>query len=411
MKHDCLAITDARLLTMAGRRPRRGMGMGDLGIIPRGGVLIRDGRVEKVWRAEEEGPDLEGVYTVDARGAVVMPAFVDCHTHACWCGDRLDEWCRRIAGEPYLEILASGGGIMSTVRSVREEKERTLAEIVAEHAGVARSHGTCLMEVKSGYGLTKEHELKMLRAIVASQGMSPIGIVPTALLGHAIDNSVPGFVERTIEETLPAVHALLPGAAVDAFCEQGAWSVEQTLKLLRAAQHLGHPVRVHADQFNSLGMLREAVKLGARSVDHLEASTPEDLEYLAQSDTFAVGLPYCGLHMADGRYADLRRVADAGGAVCIASNFNPGSAPSLSMPLAIALAVRFCGLTPREAIVAATINPACLLGDDSRGAIVPGARGDLLMLRSTDERDLAHAIGDDPIRMVVAGGRMMSRRA
>jgi imidazolonepropionase len=269
--------------------------------------------------------------------------------------------------------------------------------------------GTTTVEVKSGYGLTAEHELKMLRAIghiaqPAAEG-DGVRVTATALLGHALDPDFTpqGFVEETIGRTLPQVSAAFPGITIDAFCERGSWDLSDCTRLFTAARSAGHPFRVHADQFTSLGMVEWAISLGARSVDHLEASTLESLKAIANSETFAVGLPICGFHL-DGRYAKLGDIIRLGGKACIATNYNPGSAPSPSMPFAIALAVRHCGLTPAQAIVAATLNPACLLGFTDRGYIAPGARADLLLLRHTDERALAYEVGDNPVETVIAGG-------
>jgi imidazolonepropionase len=478
-------IQNARVLTMAGPRPRRGSALGDLAVIDRGDVLIRGGLIAKVapagqleepfapdpaelfgtriseldlgrelerklrsqglkslgdlvLQSREElrtslsdrevleieealkpesltlGMDLEesdgADDVIDADGRVLMPAFVDCHTHACWAGDRLDEWEMRLRGAAYLDILKAGGGIMSTVRAVRAAKGEDLTAALLERLGRMLSLGSAVVEVKSGYGLDARAELKMLDAIARAakdtSGDFP-QIMPTALLGHAIEGEGPdsaaAFVERTIRETLPQIHGRFPNVTVDAFCEQGAWSLEDTVRLLAAAGELGHPVRVHADQFNSMGMLREAVRLGARSVDHLEASTRDDLEFLAQSETFGIILPCSGFHL-DRRFADARRLVDEGGLLALATNYNPGSSPCPSMAMAVALAVRFCGLTPAEAIAAATVNAADVLGLSDRGAIVEGQRADLLLLRHTDERMVAFEYGDDPIEMVLLGG-------
>jgi imidazolonepropionase len=267
-------------------------------------------------------------------------------------------------------------------------------------------HGTTTVEVKSGYGLTAEDELKMLLAIREAASGWPGTVVPTALLGHAIDKEQPDFVERTIKEVLPAVSSEFPGITIDAYCEQGAWSVEECVRLFESARARGHPLRIHADQFNSLGMVREAIRLRALSVDHLEASTEEDLRALAASDTAGVILPVCGLH-TDGRYARARPLLDAGGLLAIATNCNPGSAPSVSIPLAIALACRACGVEPGEALAATTINAANVLGLDDRGQIAPGQRADLILLNSTDERTLAYGLGGNPVDTVVCGGSLV----
>lgn len=400
-----LHIRNARLVTLArGPRPRRGTALGDLAVIERGEVVILGDRIAGVGPRLSPGKVVE---TIDAGGRVLMPGFVDCHTHACWAGDRLDEWEMKRRGVPYLDILKAGGGIMSTVRAVRAADEQDLVERLRARLATMLGGGTTTVEVKSGYGLSTEHELKMLRAIratAATPGGPPVAM--TALLGHAIDPDAPGFVDRTIGETLDAVHAAFPGIAVDAFCEQGTWSLADTARLLTRAKELGHPTRVHADQFNALGMTREAVRLGAVSVDHLEASTPDELRTLAASGTFGVILPCCGFHV-DGRYADGRAFIDAGGAIALATNFNPGSAPCSSMPMAIALAVRHCGLSPAEAIAACTVNAATLLGLSDRGTIAVGQRADMILLRHTDERMLAYEFGGNPVDAVILGGAVI----
>ncbi|MBZ0171102.1 MAG: hypothetical protein K8E66_01855, partial [Phycisphaerales bacterium] len=308
--------------------------MADLGVLERADVIVENGRVSHVAET------LESVFTdenvIDAADRVLMPAFVDAHTHACWAGERLDEWELKRRGATYLEILKAGGGIMSTVRAVRESGENELTAGLLERLNWMSSEGTTAVEVKSGYGLTTIDEVKMLRAARRAGEHWSGAVFPTACIGHAIDTEQERFVERTIEETLPSVHAEFPGIPVDAYCEDGAWSLDECVRLFEATAGLGHPIRVHADQFNSLGMIPEAIRLGALSVDHLEATTPADLERLAASETFGVMLPCSGFH-TDGRYADGRRFIDAGGKLVIATNVNPGSAPCSSMPMAIAL--------------------------------------------------------------------------
>lgn len=414
-----LAIINARVLTLTGGEPPV--------VLPRASVLVEGERLALVAEGDAGAERVLAAcpsadHTIDARGRVLLPGFVDCHTHACWAGDRLDEWELKLRGASYLDILASGGGIMSTVRAVRAASQEQLTRTLLTRLNLMLACGSTTIEVKSGYGLTPEHELKMLRAVRDAAASFDGTLVPTALLGHALDAaSVPppfpqtpdGYADWTIDQTLPAVSAEFPGVAVDAFCEQGAWSLAQCLRLFNAAKRRGHPVRVHADQFNALGMVEAAARIGAVSVDHLEASGPAQIAALAAAErTSGVILPVCGLHV-DGRYAPGRALVDALGPerLCIATNFNPGSAPCPSIPTVIALAVRFCGLTPHEAIVAATRNPARMLGFTDRGTIAPGQRADLLLLRHTDERSLAYELGDNPVDAVVCGGRVVARSA
>ncbi len=405
-------IRNARvLMTLPGPGALRGAAMNDWPLLERGDVLIEDGLVTSIGAAI---PPPRGATVVEAGGRVLMPAFVDCHTHACWAGSRLDEWELGLRGVRYLEILRQGGGIMSTVRAVRAATEAALTEsLVANIAHMAR-FGSATVEVKSGYGLSTEDELKMLRAIRAAQSLVAPTLVPTALIGHAIDasdGSAEQFVERTIGETLPAVHDEFPGIAIDAYCEKSAWSLDQCRRLFERARELGHPIRVHADQFNALGIIdlnsEWSRSAGAfRSIDHLEATSVESLGTLAGTPTIGTLLPCAGFH-TDRRYANGRALIDAGGAAALATNANPGSAPCFSMQLAIALAVRFNGLTAREAIAAATVNAAAVLGLTDRGYIAPGARADLLLLSCKDERSLAYEFGGDQIdSLFIAGKRV-----
>ncbi|MCC5824072.1 MAG: imidazolonepropionase [Phycisphaerales bacterium] len=400
-----ILIQNARVLTLAdGSRPRRGRELAALAPIDRADVLIEAGQVAAI--ASSIQPPV-GAREIDAAGRVLMPAFVDCHTHACWAGDRLDEWEMKQRGATYLQILESGGGIMSTVRAVRAASREQLAESLLARLNAMLTEGTTAAEVKSGYGLATDDELKMLGAIADAAARWPGRVRMTACIGHAKDpDADPGaFVDRTIRETLPAVHAAFPGCTIDAYCEQGAWTLEETIRLFEAAADLGHPLRVHADQFNELGMLDAAIGLGAASVDHLEATSPDALTRLAESETMGVMLPCSGFHV-DGRYADGRRFVDAGGALAIATNCNPGSAPCHSMPMAIALAVRHLGLTAAEAIAASTVNAAALLGLHDAGSIEPGKRADLVLLRHTDERQLGYEFGGRHTDLVICDGRI-----
>ncbi|MFI4897968.1 MAG: imidazolonepropionase [Phycisphaerales bacterium JB059] len=398
-------IRNARLLTMGPTPgPRRGADLGRLHALDRASLLLHGGVIEAIGDDLSPPPD---AVLIEARGRVVMPAFVDAHTHACWAGDRLDEWERKQQGATYLELLQAGGGIMSTVRSVRAASEEQLARDLSERLGVMLAEGAAHVEVKSGYGLTTRDELKMLRAISRSAQTFPGTLHLTACIGHAKDPDQPGFVETTLHETLDAVHAEFPEAVIDAYCEQGAWSLNECLRLFDRALELGHRVRVHADQFNDLGMIPEAIRRSFLSVDHLEATVPESLRALGESETFGVMLPCSGFHV-DGRYADGRGFLDAGGKLVLATNANPGSAPCLSMPMAIALAVRHLGLTAAQAIGAATANGAALLGLEDRGHLAPGRPADLVLLRHTDERQLGYEFGGRHIDCVIVGGRVVS---
>lgn len=382
--------------------PLRGRAMGRLSVRSDLDVLVDGDRIVRVER-DVSIPDTAEV--LEARGRVLMPAFVDAHTHACWAGDRLEEWQQKLQGSSYQEVMAAGGGIMATVQAVRDASREELAEALLSRLRWMLTEGTTAVEVKSGYGLSLDAELKMLHAIRDAAEQWPGRVVATACLGHALDPEIDDFVTAVINEQLPAVSEAFPGITLDAYCEEGAWRVDDCVRLFRAAQERGHPIRVHADQFRSLGMVPEAIRLGARSVDHLEATTVESLESLARSGVTGVMLPVSGFHL-DGRYADGRSFVDAGGPLVVATNWNPGSAPSPSIPLAMGLAVRELGLTPHEAITAVTLNAASLLGLDDMGEIRVGARADLVLLRHEDERELAHTVGGNPVAAVICGGRL-----
>lgn len=372
-------------------------------VLARADVRVVDARIDAVADALAALP---GERIIEAQGRVLLPGFVDAHTHALWAGDRLDEFEQRQRGASYLDILKAGGGIWSTVRSVRAASQTELTERLQARLEVMLREGTTTVEVKSGYGLSLEHELKMLRAIrAAAQGFRGT-VVATALLGHALDPEGPDFVRSTVEQTLPAIHDEFPDVAVDAYCEQGAFSLEDCRQLLLAAQRLGHPLRLHADQFHRLGAVELALELGIRSLDHLEATPPEALERLARAGVFGVMLPASGFHV-DGRYANARAFLDAGGKLVLASNCNPGTAPTSSMPLVIALAVRHLRLTATEATTATTKCAAELLGFADRGVVRAGQRADLLVLRHTDERQLGYELGGDPVDHVVCGGELV----
>jgi imidazolonepropionase len=359
---------------------------------------------ERIAEVTDRLPRDHGEEPLNVGGRVLMPGFIDAHTHALFAGDRLDELELSRQGKSYLEILAAGGGILSTVRAVRRATQEELQAGLALRLGHMLAEGTTSVEVKSGYGLTTEHELKMLRAIAGAARDFAGTVVPTALLGHALDPEQPSFVERVIEETLPAVHAEFPGITVDAFCERGAWSVADCRRLLTRARELGHGVRLHTDQFNALGGLELALELGAASVDHLEATPPEGLEAVARSSTFGVMLPVSGFH-TDQRFARGRDFIDRGGKLVLASNYNPGSSPCSSIPFVVALGVRVLGLTALEAISAVTRNAAELLGLHDRGLLEAGARADLVLLRHRDPRLLGYELGGNPVDGVWVGGQ------
>ncbi len=421
-----LLIKNARIVTVGSAQtptPRRGpTGLRDLGIIENGYITVntQQGTIAGVGPMEylndkghghaTDGLDYGHLKIIDAQGAVITPGFVDCHTHACWAGERLDEFQAKLEGADYLSILKAGGGIMSTVRATRTASLEELTQLTIMHLKRMLVFGTTTAEVKSGYGLNTETELKMLAAIdAAAEALPQMTITKTALIAHAVDAEQPDFFERTINETLPAVARIFPGITIDAYCEDGAWPVAETRQLFEAAQALGCQLRIHTDQFNSLGATALALELGATSVDHLEATTPHDIDCIAKSTTtIPVALPISGFNVDD-RYTPARALLDAGAPLAIATNYNPGSAPSPAMPFALALACRKLKLTPAEALVASTINAAHVLGlADKVGSIEVGKRADLLIWDETDERALAYEFATTPPATIIAAGKILS---
>ena len=407
-----LMIRHARVLTLAlpepggattligGRKARRGAALKELGVIARGDVLVADGKIAAVG-AELAVP--EGAEVIEADGRVLMPGFVDCHTHACWAGDRLVEWEQELGGVPSAEILKKGGGIQATVRAVKEATRKQLAAGLRTRLDAMLRGGTTTMEVKSGYGLTIEGETKMLHAIARAAQEFPGTVVPTALLGQTVDGEVAAFTRMVVRELLPAVWHEFPGIAVEAVCAADAWPVEACVRLFERAGKHGLPLRVSAESAAPTGMITEALRLHLRSVDHLENASKADLVALASSDTFGVFTPAASFH-GRGRYARAGAFADSGGLVALASDYGVATAPTHAMPFVIALAVRYSGLTVAEAIAATTVNAAAALGFNDRGTIEVGQRADLILLRHRDERLLAHEIGGNPVDLVVAAG-------
>ncbi|HSR33141.1 MAG TPA: imidazolonepropionase, partial [Anaerolineae bacterium] len=368
MRADLLVHNAAQVLTLASADgPKRGAAMGTLGIVPDGAVAIRDGRVLAVGSSRKLCRQVRASRTLDAGGRVVMPGFVDPHTHLVWAGDRADEFEMRVAGASYMEIMAAGGGIMNTVRQTRAASVDDLVTQTQPRLARMLAHGTTTVEIKTGYGLNPRDELKQLEAIHHLQAKTPASLVPTFLGAHAIPaefrDRADEYVDLVVDEMLPAVAELAdPPPFCDVFCEAGAFSLEQSRRVLEAAKALGFGLKIHVDEFQPLGGTRLAVELGAVSADHLVCTPPEEIELLARSDTVAVALPGTPFGLGHHEYTPARALIDANGAVALATDCNPGTCWYESMQLMIALACRTMGMTPAEAICAATINAAHAVG-------------------------------------------------
>jgi len=426
---DLLIHSAAQLLTIASDGPKRGAAMGELGIIEDGAVAIEDGRIALVGKTEDVRGKVEAAEALDASGKVVMPGFVDPHTHLVFAGDRADEFEMRIRGATYLEIMAAGGGIMSTVRATRVA---SLEEIVAqsrERLDRMLAYGTTTAEAKTGYGLDLENELKMLEAIHILDETHPLDLVPTFLGAHAIPpeyrDRPDDYVDLVVEQMLPIVAerglkelrglrgkkipSVPPDPSVpffvDVFCDEGAFTLEQARRILEAAKALGMGLKIHADEFKSLGGTRLAVELGAISADHLVCTPDDEIELLARSDTIAVALPGTPFGLGHHKYTPARRIIDAGGALALATDLNPGTCWCESMQFVIALACRYMKIAPAEAIAAATINAAHAIGMGGEvGSLEVGKKADILVLDAPDYRHLGYRFGINLVETVIKGG-------
>jgi len=408
----------SQLLTISGG-PQRGPYMGNLGIIENGAILIEDGLITAVGPSDQMRSIYEDHEMIDAEHRVVMPGFVDPHTHLVWAGDRAAEFEMRLEGKTYLEIMEAGGGINSTVQKTREATDDQLLEQARVRMEGMFRHGTTTAEVKTGYGLNIDTEIKLLRVILNLDLEGPIDLVPTFLGAHAIPpefkDNPDGFTEHICQDMLPEVKKWWSSRVgrqistelpfVDVFCEKGAFSLDQSRRILETAVELGFKLKIHADEFENLGGASLAIELGAVSADHLVVTSPEDIEALGKSSTAAVALPCTPFGLAENQYSPAKAILDAGGILAIATDLNPGTAWCESMQFAIALACRYMKLTPAQAIVAATINAAEAIGVSNLvGTLDPGKKADLLILEVQEYQHLGYRFGTNLVKKVIKNG-------
>jgi imidazolonepropionase len=397
-------------VTPEGNGPLRGREFGALrvhspaSLATAGDRILAVGPPEEVLREIPSGADYE---SVDGRGKAALPGLIDCHTHAAFLGDRAAEFELRSSGATYEEIHASGGGIRSTVAATRAGSEEDLRTAVERHLGWMLEHGTTTAEAKSGYGLDRESELKSLRAIHAAGQSSPVDVYPTFLGAHTVPpefDSAAEYVEFVIREVLPEAASL--ACAADVFLERGSFEVPEARRYLEACRSHELALRLHADQFSERGAIPLAIELGAKSVDHLEATGEEGARLLAKSDVAAVLLPACALFL-DLPLPPARLLADEGAIVALATDFNPGSSFCESLPLVMNLACTRLGLSPAEALCACTANAAHVLGLEDVGRLAPGYRADALLLDALDWRHVSYHLGGDRFAAKVKSGRLL----
>jgi imidazolonepropionase len=386
--------------------PLRGAELGAVDVIESAYVLCDRGRIVTVGAMHDLEPIAGEVDELDGRGLSAIPGLIDCHTHACFAGDRVAEFAMRASGASYEELHAAGGGILASVRATREAGERELVDALDRHVGWMLRSGTTTFEAKSGYGLDRDTELAQLRAIRHAGG------APTWLGAHAVppefvDDGAEAYVDFLLEDVLPEAAGL--AEAADVFLERGAFGVEQARRYLEACRAAGLILRLHGDQFTEAGAIPLAIELGARSVDHLESTGREGIAALAASDVVGVLLPASALFL--GRpMPRARELADAGAAVALATDFNPGSAFCESLPLVCSLACTQLGLSPEEALTACTVNAAYVLSRaDRKGRLAPGFDADIVLVGAEDWRHIAYHLGGPVVHTVLQGGRIVSR--
>ena len=420
---DLLIENLAEVATPRGEAPRRGADQGRIDRLAGAEVLCRDGRIAFVGGRDERhrrfGELPADAERLDGGGGTLVPGFVDPHTHLPWAGSREHEFAQRLAGKTYQEIAAEGGGILSTVAATRAAGEEALARGVLGRLDRMLAGGTTTAEAKSGYGLNLADELKQLRAVARAGGAHPVDLVPTLLAAHEVPPEYRGdagararYLDLVCAEIVPAAAEAGLARFCDVFCEEGVFTAAESRRVLQAGARNGLAPRLHADEFVDSGGAALAAELGALSADHLIAVTPEGIAALAAAGVTAVLLPGTSFFLMKNRYAPARRLIEAGVPVALATDCNPGSSNTESMPTILVLAVFQLGLAVEEALTAATLNAACCLGLGAEiGSVEAGKRADLVLLDAPNLLHLAYHYGVNPVAAVVKGGRVVHRAA
>ena len=402
--------------------PKRGDAMQSIGLIEDGAVAINEGKIIAVGPSSNLHNQFSAQTELDATGKVVCPGFVDPHTHVVYAGDRVNEFEMRIKGASYLEIMETGGGIISSARAVRAATIEQLVTETLPRLDTMLKLGTTTLEVKTGYGLDEESELKLLNTIETLALSHACTLVPTFLGAHAIPsefkNSPELYVKNVIERMIPHAAKWYLDSVFkkreipffcDVFCEQNAFTLDQSRRILEAGIQWGMGVKIHADEFTSLGGVKLAIDLDAVSVDHLDVTTAIERNLLANSNTIGVVLPAVNFNLGSSHFADARSLLDAGCAIALSTDINPGSAPCPSMPLVMAIAARYQHLMPAEVINASTINAAHAIGmGQFVGSLETGKFADILILKTGDYRHLCYQFADNLVECVIKNGKIIS---
>ena len=394
----------SQVVTPFGAGAKHGSAMGQLRTILQAAIAVDAGLISWIGAERDWHGNAESV--VDLGDRAVVPGLVDPHTHAVWAGDRLADFEARSAGATYEEILAAGGGIRSTIRATAAASQNDLVALAKPRIDSLIASGATTIEIKSGYGFTPEAELRMLEAIQSLSQISPARISPTLLIHipPAIPAERSDYMTRICEELIPEVAGRKLATAVDIFIEKEAWQVAEAKVLFDHATKYGLAIKLHSDQFHCIGGAELGIGYDALSVDHLEASGAAQIAKIAASSTIATILPGVSLHLSISS-APGRKLIDAGAAVAVGTDLNPGSSPLFSLSEALALSVRLNGLTPQEALVAGTVNASSALGLKTGGRLEVGCNADFLVLQDSDWRDLVYALGRNPVQHVWIGGK------
>ena len=407
MKADLVVRGISQLVTAVGPGPKHGAAMRQLKVVEQAALAVAGGRIQ--WAGAEREWGGEAAATIDVEQRAVVPGLVDPHTHAVWAGDRLADFDARISGVPYERILASGGGIWSTIRATAAATQDELVALAKPRIDALLRSGATTIEVKSGYGFALEAEMGMLQTIRALAELTRARVVPTLLIHvppkEAAERAA--YVSDVCQTLIPEVAGQKLAVAVDVFVEKKAWSTAEAERIFASAQQHGLAIKLHTEQFHRVGGLELGLRMGALSVDHLEACSPEQVAAMAGSSTIATILPGVSLHLGLPP-APGRGLIDAGAAVAVGTDLNPGSSPLFSPAMALALAVRLNGLTAQEALVAGTANAACALGLPEAGRMEPGLPADFLVLQGSDWRELVYTLGCDPVREVWIRGEKVA---
>lgn len=420
---DTLIHNISQLATCASPiQAKRGTQMADPGLRQNAAIAITDGKIIAIGDSDELRRTYTAHQTLNAHGHAIVPGFVDPHTHTVFGGDRVHEFELRIRGASYMEIMAAGGGIVSTMRHTRQA---TLAQLVAsarQRLDQMLALGTTTVEIKSGYGLDTATELKMLQAVEQLDLEHPCTLLPTFLGAHTLPpeykDDPAGYVDLIINKMIPAVADWYANShfaqqaiplAIDVFCEDHAFDVDQSRAILLAGKAVGMRPKIHVDQFNVLGGTQMASEIGAISADHLDVSGADEIATLADSTTIAMPLPAANFNLGHTQFPQGRAMIDAGCALALATDLNPGSAPCYSMPLVMAIANRYLRLLPSETLVASTINAAYAVGLPGRvGSLEVGKQADLLLLKGADYRHLSYFLGGNPVQSVMKDGQWVA---